>query len=183
MLVWSLLAVMNIVLSTNQSLVFDCQPIRMKYLPVLAVLHVHDGLAVVTDHWLGLLLSLEVPLDQVTIIVTSEEEIIETTPQHGGDLGTIGTGNGDLEDGFISEVPGVNHLDLTRIPHLLVSGEGDHVATEAEVGGPHGRLGVDLVDFLTSLNVPESDRVVRSSGDQVRGVPLWIQTPDSTTVT
>ena len=48
---------------------------------ILAVLHVHDGLAVVTlQH--ELLLGLDIPLDQVTIVMTSKQLIIQTTPQH-----------------------------------------------------------------------------------------------------
>ena len=57
-----------------------------------------------------------------------------------------------------------------------------HISAVTEVGRPDGALGVDLADLLPGLDVPEPHRVVRGPGDEVRGVPLGIQAPDSPAV-
>ena len=92
--------------------------------PVLVGLHVHDGLPVVGLE-LQFLLGLDVPLDEISVVVASQEEILQASPQHGGHLGTVGR-DGHFEDWLLgTEGPGVDHLDLTGITHLLVSGETD----------------------------------------------------------
>lgn len=52
---------------------------------ILACLHVRDGLAVVGAH-LELLASLDIPLDQVTIVVSSQQQVVQPTPNHRCDL-------------------------------------------------------------------------------------------------
>ena len=154
---------------------------RDEHAAVLAGLHVHDGLAVVRLQ-LQLLLGLDVPLDQVSVVVACQQQFIQTSPQHGGHLGSIGR-NGHLEDGVLCiKGPGINDVDLTRVTHLLVCGVTHHISTKTEVCCSYSALGVDLVQLLARLDVPEPDGVVRGARHEVGGVPLGVQTPDSSTV-
>ena len=49
----------------------------------------------------------------------------------------------------------VDNGNETRLSHLLVGGECDHVARVGEGARPDGRLGVDAVEHLARLNVPQ----------------------------
>ena len=58
-----------------------------------------------------------------------------------------------------------------------------HISAVTEVGRPDGTLGVDLIQLLPGLDVPQPDGVVRGASDEVGGVPLWVQAPHGSTVT
>merc|ERR1740129_2156068 len=109
--------------------------------------------------------------------------IIQASPQHRGHLGPV-YGNSHLEHRLLGvKGPRIHHHNLTGVTHLLVSGVADHVATEAKVSRSHGTLGLDLANLLAGLDVPQPHSVVRGPRDEVRGVPLGVQTPHSATVT
>merc|ERR1719320_1038354 len=129
-----------------------------------------------------LLLCLDIPLHQVPSVMASQKEVIKSTPDHGGHLWSS-TWNSHLKYRLLSiKSSRVHNVDLAGISHLLVCGVTHQVTRVAKGSCPDGTLSVDHAQLLPCLNVPQPDRVVGGARDQVRGVPLGVQTPSRSTV-
>ena len=76
-----------------------------------------------------------------------------------------------------SEIPGINNRNNTWMSHLPIGAKCHRVSGIGEHAGPDGRLGVDALELLSGLHVPQPHGVVCGAGQEVSRLPVHVQTP------
>lgn len=141
-------------------------------------LHVVDGRRVLLDaaHHLA---RAQVPLGDLAVLVSGDEDFVERAPQQGRDLrvGYLPPDDGRLRLERLVDVPGVDDEHFALLPHGFVRGIGRLVGAVAESRRPDGRAGLDVAHFAPRAQVPQSARAVSAAGYGQGRVPVDVDAP------